>query len=439
MRKFLMASVATLGALAAAGAANAQATRPVAPGTILVHANGYLQFGVDNFSSSSNKVGGASAYKLNSVTTNGDARLYFGIDGVTVDNLAYGTQIELRTAKSDAGQAAGSTTNSSAGFEGVYVKRAYGYVGTKTDGYVRFGQTDSAFGLLQTGIVEQFGDFNQWPGDGTENTVLPSSSSTNSPFIYADQGAVYASDKVVLLSPSVAEPLLGGAFTAAVGFEPSSNGLKEGFANNSTAASTSNALSSTNTTNFKNTQRQDTFDAAVQYALKFNGAAIKTSVGYLQGSPIHYTGSVAGANAKYNLDTLQVLEAGAQVTYLGVTLGANVKGGQVEDAYQLKAKGGRNALGYSIGANYVVGPYIVGGSFFNEQSGGNYYKGAAYARTLEEYGLAVGANYVISKDLNLYTQYLYDHKHQPGANPSGVTGSANAQANVVTLGATFKW
>ena len=73
MRKLLLASVASMGALLAAGAANAQPLKPVAPGTIVTHVNGYFQFGMDDVGSSASSVGGN---KLNPVTTNGEFRLY---------------------------------------------------------------------------------------------------------------------------------------------------------------------------------------------------------------------------------------------------------------------------------------------------------------------------------------------------------------------------
>ncbi len=54
------------------------------------------------------------------------------------------------------------------------------------------------------------------------------------------------------------------------------------------------------------------------------------------------------------------------------------------------------------------------------------------ARTLTEYGVAAGGNYVIGKDLSLFLQYEYGHRHQPGYNFNAARnarpgGSGNAQ------------
>ena len=88
---------------------SAQPVTPVAPGTVAVHLNGYLQFEIADFGSTGNTVGGD---KLNPVTTDGDARLYSGVDGQTLNGIEYGAQIELRTQASDAGVGAGKVSGS---------------------------------------------------------------------------------------------------------------------------------------------------------------------------------------------------------------------------------------------------------------------------------------------------------------------------------------
>jgi hypothetical protein len=428
MRKILLASIATLGAgLAFTGTANAQPVKPVAPGTVTVHVNGYLQFGIDDSGSTYNTYLGN---KLNAVSTNGDARLYGGVDAATKSGIAYGAQIELRTTTSDAGVGAGKATGTTgtAGTETFYVKRAYGYIGTKEGGFVRFGQGDSAFSLLQTGVIEAFGDGAQFNSDGGQSLVLPSKA-TPANFIYADSSGLYATDKVVYVSPVIA------GFSGSFGYEPNSNGLKEGYASDPTASSTSAALSSTTTAGDIGSRRKNTFDVAAMYSLKASGAVTKASVGYINGAPIGYNSTVK-LPAANNVDNLSVLEAGAQTTYAGLTIGADIKGGQTLDGYKFKPKGARDGLTYIAGVSYVMGPYVVGGSFYDAQTAGAYAPGSAVARTLSEYGAAAGANYVLDKDISLYIQYLYGHEHQFKALTGGKT---NAQVQLIGTGATLKW
>jgi hypothetical protein len=467
MRKILLASVATMGALlATAGGAKAQPlpAKIPAPGTIIIHFNGYLQASIGVFGSTFNKVTTAAGTdKANPVGMIGDFRMYPGFDAQTVSGIDYGAATDIRVGYSDGGVGQGgkstystatttvlttkggvttatsTSTTTANGTDSLYVKRAYGYIGTPTYGYARFGQTDSAFTLLQDGVIEAFGDGGQWTLEGGEKDLLPSNAAPVSTIIYADQSAVYSTNKIVYITPAISDPLLGGAVAGIVGYEPNSNGLKEGYNNNTVVNSQSADLSSSNNAADTGKRRKNTFDGMVQYVWKGNGFVTKTSGGFIYGSPVDYDGiAVATGAAKYGYDDLEVYQLGSQVTYAGFTLGANIKGGQVLDGYSLKPKGSRDALTYMLSGNYVVGPYVIGASYFNAQSAGTYVPGAKEGRTLSEYGVAVGANYVIGKDLSLFTQYMYGHRHQIG-NTTFVTNGNNSQVQVIALGATLKW
>jgi Gram-negative porin len=435
MRNFLLATAATMGALlATTGGALAQPVKPVSPGTVVVHLNGYLQFEIANSGSTFNNfTTAAGTDKLNPVTMDGDARLYAGVDGQTLNGIDYGAQIELRTTASDAGVGAGKVTgsNGSTGTESIYVKRAYGYLGTPEAGFVRMGQTDSAFTLFQTGVIEAFGDGAQWNTDGGQFSLLPTNAAPAN-FIYADASGLYATDKVVYISPTIA------GFSVAAGYEPNSNGLKQGYGNNTVASTTSAALAASTSITDIGKRRKNTVDAAVQYGVTSDGFVTHVSAGIIHGAPIAYSGIAPLTPALYGYDDLNVYQVGAQTTYGGLTLGANVKGGQTLDGYAFQARGTRNALTYTVGATYVIGPWVAGASYYNGQTAGSYTPGGpAMARTMSEYGVAVGGNYVISKDLSLFVQYLYGHRHQPGNTALLLHG--NAQVQSIATGATFKW
>jgi len=455
MRKLLLASAAAIGATyAMTGGAMAQPVKPVAAGTLLVHLNGYIQFEIAGYGSTLNTVKvpttstGATpgTYKLNPITTDGDVRFYPGFDGQTVSGLEYGAQSEFRIVTSDANVGAdkASGTGSTAGTAGVYLKRGYGYIGTADAGFLRGGQTDSAFSLLQTGAIEAFGDGAQFNTDGGESSLLPTGA-TPSTFIYADTSNLYATDKVVYLTPAIA------GFSAAAGYEPNSNGIKEGYGNNVGASDASAALSSSPVAGDIGKRRKNTIDAALQYAVKANGFATKASFGVLYGAPIGYDGAkvtTAGSALVHGYDSLEVYEFGAQTTFAGLTVGANIKTGQVEDSYSFKPKGARDAFGYIIGASYVLGPYVLGASFFDQQSAGAYVPGNTthIGKTLSEYGIAAGGNYVIGPNLSLFAQYEYGHKHQIGgsatvSDTSGTYAVArnNFQVQAIATGLTLKW
>ncbi len=438
MRKLLLASAATMGALLVTiGGAQAQPVKPVAPGTIAVHLNGYLQFEMGYFGSSVNNFGG---YKLNPYTTDGDARLYSGFDAQTLNGIEYGAQIELRTTASDAGTGAGKVTGSkgTTGTESIYVKRAYGYIGTAQAGFVRLGQTDSAFSLMQTGVLEGYGDGAQFNTDGGIYSAMPTAAAP-AVFIYSDSSTLYATDKIVYLSPTIA------GFSMGVGFEPNSNGLKEGTGSCTTAGTTCADLAASPTySDTIGSRRKNTIDAALMYAETMDGFANEASIGVLNSAPIAYNGLASGiplTDAQYGYKGMTVYQAGAQTSYAGLTLGANVKWGSVEDGYTFVPKGARNGLTYIVNATYVLGPYVVGASFFDGQTAGGYLPGATphMARTLSEYGVATGGNYVIGKDLSLFLQYEYGHRHQPGNAAIGNGVSGTSQFQTIATGATYKW
>jgi hypothetical protein len=457
MRKVLLATVASMSALvAAAGTASAQPVKPVAPATIVVHFNGFFQAGLDDVGSTYNNVAGS---KISPVTTNGDLRLYPGFDAMTADGLGYGVQVELRDAFFSGGKGV-ATTSGSTGNGSLYVRRAYGYIGTPDYGYVRIGQTDGGFTLMQTGVVEQFGDGVQFANTDSAPLYTVPTKAVPGEFIYADQGALYTTDKVVLISPAVDEPYLGGKLSAIASYEPNSNGLKQGYGSYGATAATAGDAASNSTpiyANFNAAARRNTFDFMAKYVVKLGGFSNQIAAGLLDGQPLRYTGTEAGAGSisKYNatrLDQLQVFQVGAQTTYKGlftdsdaVTLGANIKWGQTLDGYAPKPVGTRNALAYIVGGNYVIGPYVIGASFWDSQSAGTYVPGNTVheGRSLSEYGVSVGGNYVINKNLSLYAQYMYGHSHQVNGFTRAFDNKANAQnttqMNLVSAGATMKW
>ena len=434
MRKLLLASSAAT--LLAAGAAFAQpATQAAAPGTVSVHLNGYFQYGFGVYGASNQMAG--SGYKLNDNGTFGDFRLLPGFDGQTANGIWYGFRAELRTSLYNAGQGKNNNDAKNGDGEGtMYVQRAYGYIGTPTYGFARFGQTDSAFTLSQVGVIENFGDGAQFNCDGGACQL---STVSFSPFIFADTSHLYSTNKFVYESPKFETAY--GNFSGIVGFEPNSNGIKEGYSNTASSAGTN--VDSVDGSNVK--RRRNTIDVSTTYANEMDGFANKFSVSYLHGSPLGNlsgaysdTDVAAGQPAIRGFSPLSVYQVGVQTTYAGLTIGANIKGGKVNDGYDFAPKGSRNAFGYIIGASYNIGPYTVGANYFNTQTAGQYAPGSTtVARTESQYGVAVGGDYQLAKPLTLFVQYEYGHKHQPGATFGN--SKNNTQTQIFGAGATLKW
>ena len=405
--------------------ARAQPAMPPAPGSFSAHLHGYFQFSLGGFGSSLNETGAG----LGPVLAVPELHLRPGIDAMSGNNIAYGARAELLSPySSQGGGKTGKTGASASSVRAIALNRAYGYIGTASLGTLRLGQTDSAFTLLQTGVIEAFGDGGQWTLQGGAAAALPRGAAPVSTIIYADQPALYATPKLVYLSPD----FNGVSFVA--GFEPNANGIKQGYAPGAAGTPVSPAAYPPAQPGNAGYRRKNTVDAAVRYRQTTDALFYKLSIGVLHGTPAQ--NPAAGLHLSYN--PLNVYQAGAQVSYAGLTLGANIKAGQVEDGYALQPKGARDALSYILGATYQIGPVILGGSYFNAQTAGAYFPGNTghVARTLSEYGAAVGGNYIFNDHLSLFTQYMYGHRHQPG-NPELTNG--NAQVQLIMTGAAYSW
>ncbi|MEJ0018419.1 MAG: hypothetical protein WDN25_18030 [Acetobacteraceae bacterium] len=256
MRKFLLASVATLGAtggLMNAALAQAPAPRgapsqgqmayPLAnptayvnnnnnyqaaalpgalpnptPGTIVVHINGKVQTEVQaawtNFDTrlaAAPAAGSAAAIlgnngtgvvKLQPVALNEFARLYFGADGMATNGLRYGAAIEVR--QNFTGQLSSNANDGASGYtslQTLYVRRAFTYAAGDQWGLFRLGVTDGIIGIFDNGVTTgQFSFIGELNGGDTQNMPGPVP-----PFWFLGQaGAEYGNVKAVYLSPQIA-------------------------------------------------------------------------------------------------------------------------------------------------------------------------------------------------------------------------------------------
>jgi hypothetical protein len=434
-RQILLRTAVTVALIALASPALAQPVTQLDPGAFVFHLHGSFQFSIGGFESSLNNVTSPTGTStLSPFLAVPELHLRPGFDGQTLSGIEYGTQAEFLSPYSEEGGGkSGKFGASESSVHVVDVNRAYGYVGLPNAGFIRVGKTDSAFTLLQSGVIEAFGDGGQWTLQGGAASLLPREAAPTSTIIYADQPAVYSTFKIVYISPS----FQGLKFSA--GFEPNSDGIKQGYSPTNAQAPSAAYLYPISEGNV-GYERKNTIDAAAEYTLTSGAIVYKTSAGVLYGSSVQYEADplAAGTPTRLRYDALEVYELGGQATYAGLTLGVSLKAGQVEDGYALKPEGTRNALTYIIGATYQIGPVVVGTSYFNAQSAGDSVPGGSLpiARTLSEYGSAVGANYILTDHVNLFTQYLYGHRHQPG-NISLIAGNAQVQAMVVGVTATW--
>lgn len=445
MRKFLLATAATLGMVAGAtGAAQAQAVKPPAPGTFVVHLNGLLNDQINDIGSTANTVNTPSgAYKLNSIGMAGFLRLYPGFDAQTEDGFQYGVAAELRTAYTTAGQ--GEIENGSGGLatEGLVIRRAYAYFGSKDAGFVHIGQDDGVWWLLSTGEFYNYGDGNLWNSDGGVGSSVPGQ--VHPAGLFSSSGALYTTNKIVYISPDIA------GIKAGIDFEPNSNGFKQGEVCTGGLASCGTLASAPGGAG--NARRKNTFDGGVEYTGEFSGMGLKLAADYMLSSPIGNssgsplytiispeTGSITHETSYKRMGVAQL---SGSMSYAGFTLGANVKDGQVNNGYTFLLPGQRNLLFYEVSGVYTAGPYTLGMQYFNNQAAGAHLPGNGTARTETDYGFDIGANYALTPHFGIYAVYLYGHRHQPGYNfiaaKADSTAFNNVQAQAISAGAQLKW
>ncbi len=264
MRKFLMASAATLGAVATAGAAFAQGapppsylggsilTAPTAgpatndnnnyqapalagsiaiptPGTFVIRLNASLvveaavssttfnQYTVPVSATGSNGAAGSGTtsysvtpgvYKQNPQSFYSYARIYPGVDAMATNGMRYGAAIELRENWASTTITGSNVNSSSASAESstqtMYVRRAFMYVASDKLGIVRFGQGDGVLGIFDNGVTS----FQSVSPSGGMNgsdvqQAMPQNAVLPFPF-YAQNGIDYTNQKLVYLSPQFA-------------------------------------------------------------------------------------------------------------------------------------------------------------------------------------------------------------------------------------------
>ncbi|HEX3405589.1 MAG TPA: hypothetical protein VHT74_35225 [Acetobacteraceae bacterium] len=265
MRKFLLASVATLGAGGLAASAYAQAPAaqgymqgqaPVAPrggpsfvnnnnnyqapalpgpvanptpGSIVIHVNGKVQVDFQGVWSSVDKRvvtapagspgatpltpgaatplgtvlgnNGSGTVSLNPQAIDSFARLYFGADGMATNGLRYGAGIEIR--QNFTGQISGGSASGYSSLETLFVRRAFTYVAGEQWGILRAGQADGVIGIFDNGVTT----FQFLPSGNLNGGDLQANAPQNAtvPFSALGQsGAEYGNAKLVYLSPQIA-------------------------------------------------------------------------------------------------------------------------------------------------------------------------------------------------------------------------------------------
>ena len=365
------------------------------------------------------------------------ARLYPSFEGVTANGLKYGAFIEVRQNSGGAGPSGLTGGNT------MIFRRETGYVGGSW-GALRFGQTDGALGLFQTGTFENFGENwnNDLPAYFTAGAVVT--------WPFPENSGNYGDSKIVYLSPNFAGFDFGASF--------SPNTSTSSLGNQTTAGAGSPQLSSLGAATFASSQssmlrNRNTLELTGRYQGNVGPVGLTAMVGTaiagnVKGNP---TGLTANGSAPYKYKDVFAINAGLTAAIGGFAFGGDLWTGAINpngsrNTQPVKA-GGKNALAFVLGGSYATGPWIVGASYLSVNRQGfntEDLAGATDANTgrMNEKGVAVGGTYAWGPGAALSLSYLYGERHQRGVNLYTGTSSAvgnNTHAQGVLLTQFFQW
>lgn len=413
MRKYLLAGAATL-AMASGAQAGEMTTGSGAiigraePGKAVVRFDGAVvtMIGFGGGTNNSATVAGGQTVKNDPFGMIMYARMYPAFDAQTTGGLRYGAFAEIRAN----GTIGGRNANT------LYWNRAYGYIGGDSWGLVRFGMTDGALALLQVGTFQNFADGGL---NGSAPGLLPSSDSYIWRFPFS-QGAEYARQQITYLSPK----FMG--FDAAVSFSPSTaNHVGGALADVDTGGSSRQATSvaAGDLNRYRNR-----FSVNVRYSNTFGGVGIAANVGYMGSGVV----AVAGTPQR----GLSIFDAGAQLSYMGFSVGGHMSTGTFNGALNLSAPGEKPGTVWLVGASYSTGPWTAGIHYLNASLPGTIGNGA---KRIEQ-GVGAGVTYAWAPGVRTFVEFVHHDRRENGVDLRRGTGVASkVSGSAIVLGQAFRW
>ncbi len=393
----------------------------LAPGTVTVRLRALLtnelSYATDSFSRT-------TTAKNSGVLLGSFIRLYPKFDAVAANGLEYGATLEARMNSGGTGGSGGNT---------IYWRRYNGYVGTASAGRLYFGAENNALARQASGTSME--DFDYWGGfNGDVPTAGNAATTLN--FVSLRTSTFYTTNKLVYISPSFA------GFSVGASWEPSQSTGDTQAAN--TYAATNAVGTQTSSFAGPSAVRRNTLDAAVQYKASFGPVAITSFVGYLQSG--HVVDNTA-TSATRQFKDLKVLAGGARVTFGPFAVGGTINAGDIDanGGGSLIRQGNKRGLNMIAGAQYIVGPVIMGFQYINNDTAGNF-NANALRSNLHETGVVIGGAYDWAPGATLYSSFEYGERHQGGWNFG--TGAASVgnlkvgnstQVRALQIGNVFKW
>jgi len=415
------------------------------PGKIIIRLGGLVAFDTGFVNTPTGHVYTAGVQtgsgKIQSFTNNGYFRLYFGADGQLLNGIRYGANAEMRTnfvgpngsaatytVSGSVGNASGNSTASL-----WYTRRAFGYIGMPTTGYIRFGQGDGPLSLFTAAGITTGEAFSTGAWDGDVPDLMPGNLPDT--WMYYDVGNEYTSNKIVYLSPN----FLG--FQGAISYAPNSTNLAIESCGTPSAGACAAQTSSPLPSDWA--RPTNIVEAAVRWNGNLGPVAIDSMLGFATSGVVHdgLYGAAGGTKAK----GVNVIDGGASVTFLGASIFGHFNGGTengtMTPVVETPTRGAPKAWTWVAGAQYSIGPWTAGASYYYLNREGS----AAGLGNDSFRAEAIGGDYNWAPGFDTFLEYLHGERRQAGVNfldsgtgvPTGLHN--NISLNGIALTMLVRW
>ncbi len=411
MNRYLLAGCAAVALAMGSGAANAQTKFEV-------------------------KVGGDVFWEMGYVDQDRDAglrstdmrnRFRFNlIPSAKADNgLEYGARLRVRA---DNSNSAGRTLTQDRSY--IFAQGGFGQVRLGTTNtfndetivsrpidYLPFGLFDQAVSYI--GGAQAMGAAGLPANAGADVGASNLTSLASGSMVWPSFGDV--ATRVVYFSPRIAGFQLGASYTPRN--DDSTNSV------NRLKSASPSAASFNNPAGAYQPNMQDLWEVGANYDATFGAVKVKAGAGYYGGQ----AADVAGASYK----DLRAWQAGAQVGFAGFTVGGSYtdwgKSGLTKASTLAGLPVSRdNANVWQVGAQYTVGPIVVGAGWMRGTDSGSLV--VAGKRKLEVY--EIGASYTVAPGFAVQAQYDY-FKSESDLPATLASGDRDDKGSIVILRTTL--
>lgn len=391
MRKILLGTTGVVGAaLIGMGVAQAQEAPQVRIGGYFDFSMGYIDDSAD-----SNRVTTSSGTAdRDKVDFRSDAEIYVFVTGKAANGMSYGATIELQV---------DNVGGSSAG-TGVDTDEMYMFVSTPTLGRLVLGDEDNAANLMQvraapiyaSGGAGRWADFVQ--ASGGPRYLITSINDGND------------ATKIIYTSPQFF------GFDFGVSFAPNGSEGERELAGTGAAPPATGASSNTMQRDRQNIRNE--LSAAARYRGSFGNVGVALGIAGQWAE--------AGANAPAGTDDINAYAVGANVSFAGLTLGAEYVWGKYSGTSPGRAParpGGGDSSHWALGAVYTMGAWQFG-AFYGQAEQDSAVSGGDLEQTV--WGL--GFNYVLAPGMNIFGNYtsVEDSNRTPIGNPARTSRDIDA-------------